>query len=50
MEPFKFVMDMDKVYSDANGLSAGRRVPFNVRVAFLLCQSLLTSHHSLWAM
>ena len=34
-EPLNFAMDMKKVYSDANGLSAGRRAPFNVRVAFL---------------
>ena len=34
-EPFRFMMDMDKVYSGANGSSAGRRVLFNVRVAFL---------------
>ena len=31
--PFKFAMDIEKVYSDANGSSAGRRAPFNVRVA-----------------
>ena len=40
-EPFRFEMDMKKVYSGANGSSVGRRVPFNVRVAFL---PMTTSH------
>ncbi|EDR07915.1 uncharacterized protein LACBIDRAFT_294495 [Laccaria bicolor S238N-H82] len=31
-EPFRFAMDVEKVYSGANGSSAGRRVPFNARV------------------
>ena len=51
-DPFRFVMDMEKVYPGANGLSAGRRVPFNVRIAFLpptvshgqLNQSLFPRH------
>ena len=34
-EPFRFAMDMKKVYSGANGSSVGRRAPFNLRVAFL---------------
>ena len=31
-EPFRFAMDMEKVYSGANGSSAGRRAPFYARV------------------
>ena len=54
-EPFRFVMDMEKVYSGADGSSAGRRAPFNVRVASLpttishgqLSQSLFPRHTTL---
>ena len=31
-ESFRFAMDMEKVYSGANGSSVGRRAPFYARV------------------
>ena len=48
-EPFRFTMDVEKVHSDANGLSAGR-APFNARIALppmMLCHGQLSQ---LWAL
>ena len=49
-EPFKFAIDIEKMYSDANGWSVGRRAPFNVRVALppmTLCHRQLSQS---WAL
>ncbi|KIK05835.1 hypothetical protein K443DRAFT_327483 [Laccaria amethystina LaAM-08-1] len=49
-EPFKFAMDIEKVYSGANGSSAGRRAPFYARVALppmTLCDGQLSQS---WAL
>ena len=49
-EPFRFAMDVEKVYAGANGLSTGRRAPFYARIALppvKLCHGKLTQS---WAL